>query len=58
MQRQVWRVLLSNPIQDYQLKTGTYGTAPASFMVVKCLRKFRVQVVYVRQKNTSKTVLV
>ncbi len=38
MQKILWRDNPQQPISEYQLKTVTYGTAPASFLATKCLQ--------------------
>ncbi|XP_031341031.1 uncharacterized protein LOC116169144 [Photinus pyralis] len=39
LQRIVWRSHESEPLRYYKLNTVTYGTAPASFLAVRCLRQ-------------------
>ena len=35
----LWRSEVSQPIQMYRLNTITYGTAPASYLAIRCLRQ-------------------
>ena len=39
LQRILWRYSTDDPIQEYQLKTVTYGTASAPFLATRCLKK-------------------
>jgi len=38
-QRVLWRANSTQPIQNYQLNTLTYGTVPASYLATACLEK-------------------
>ena len=35
----LWRESPDLPIQIYELKTVTYGTAPAPFLAIRCLEE-------------------
>lgn len=39
MQRIIWRYDTTQPLSHYRLNTLTYGTAPASFLVIRCLHE-------------------
>ncbi|CAB0015303.1 unnamed protein product, partial [Nesidiocoris tenuis] len=39
LQKVFWRESSAEPIQEFQLKTITYGTTPASFLATRCLQE-------------------
>ncbi|XP_046420473.1 uncharacterized protein LOC124179783 [Neodiprion fabricii] len=43
LQTILWRSDVSQPIQTYQLNTVTYGTAPAPFLAMRCLRQLAAE---------------
>lgn len=43
LQRILWRFSSEDPIEEYTLLTVTYGTAPASFLAVRCLNELGLQ---------------
>lgn len=43
LQRILWRFSSDDPIEEYTLLTVTYGTAPASFLAVRCLHELALQ---------------
>jgi hypothetical protein len=38
-QRILWRKSTEEPIQEYELRTVTYGTASAPFVATRCLQQ-------------------
>ncbi|XP_067217109.1 uncharacterized protein [Linepithema humile] len=43
LQRILWRQDQSQPIHTYRLNTVTYGTAPAPYLAIKCLRQLAAE---------------
>jgi len=43
LQRILWRSQPDQPITEYNLKTVTYGTTPASYLATGCLRKLAAE---------------
>lgn len=43
LQRILWRSKADDPIATYRLNTVTYGTAPASFLAVRCLQQLALE---------------
>ncbi|XP_030767150.1 uncharacterized protein LOC115890927 [Sitophilus oryzae] len=43
LQRILWRENDNEPVQSYTLNTLTYGTAPASFLAIRCLHELAYQ---------------
>jgi hypothetical protein len=42
-QRIVWRENTEDPLKTYRLTTLTYGTKPASFIAIRCLKELALQ---------------
>lgn len=42
-QKIFWRFSMDEPVREYVLKTLTYGTSPATFLAIKCLRQIAIE---------------
>lgn len=43
LQRIIWRTSPDQPISHFKLNTVTYGTAPASFLAIRCLHQLALE---------------